>query len=111
MKRSVQQLLIVALFSLFQNSEAIVIYNNSNQKIKFNIFRQDTMFEIFSKAHGTLTPHQSFTMESLDPEGKYKIIFYDPYNAQNNYCDAFDGNTDKIAYQNQLADKDETLFM
>ncbi|MBV8661339.1 MAG: hypothetical protein JO129_04310 [Candidatus Dependentiae bacterium] len=102
MKLLHQQLFVILLCSFSQISGTI-LYNNSDNPIKYNIFNKQwlqlySFFKPFPIARGTLLPHSFHQINNLDEQTKYIVTFYDVHNAHHNERFIIQGNKKKLVF-------------
>jgi|GEM_PF-1565723 len=99
MKISYQQLLIIIL-SFSQSIDAVMLYNKSNNSIKYNIFNKkwSEINQLFPKNTGTIPANSSYEVNDLDPSVQYVVTFYNVHDAQYNQRFVIEGSDKKLEF-------------
>ena len=99
MKISYQQLLIIML-TISQSLDAVMLYNKSNNSIKYNIFNKkwSAISQLFPKHTGTIPANSSYKINDLDPSIQYVVTFYNVHDAQYNQRFVIKGSDKKLEF-------------
>lgn len=103
MKISYHKLFIMIL-CISQSISAVILHNNSNKLIRYNIFKKDFVQKGYNidplpKSFGKIQGQSSKKIKELDPQHDYIVIFYDVYNCNNNKVFEISGSTQELSFE------------
>ena len=101
MKISYQQQLLIIMLTLSQSIDAVILYNKSNNPVKYNIFSKkwSAINQLFPKHTGSIPADSSYEINDLDPSMQYVVTFYNVHDAQYNQRFVIKGSDKKLDFK------------